>query len=91
VNIQSDLGSDELATLELEIYPNPLKNGELLTLKNCAVDSKISILDAQGKVVFTSILTASSTLKLPRLAEGNYLLHIENSNKIYNRKLVIVD
>jgi photosystem II stability/assembly factor-like uncharacterized protein len=91
VNIQSDLGTNEVLLSELSIYPNPLKNGELLTLKNCAIDSKISVLDAHGKAVFNSILTASSTLKLPRLAEGNYLLHIENSNKIYNRKLVIVD
>jgi hypothetical protein len=91
VNIQSDLGTNELATSELEIYPNPLKNGQLITLKNCELNSKIVVLDANGKHVHTTNLDATSTVALPRLAEGLYTVHIECSRTIYNKKLVIVE
>ena len=91
MNIQSDLGTNELATSELEIYPNPLKNGQLITLKNCELNSKIIVLDANGKHVHTTNLDATSTVALPLLAEGLYTVHIECSRTIYNKKLVIVE
>jgi alpha-mannosidase len=78
------LGSTEIASLGLTVYPNPSIN--MITLRSETAwegEKQITIFDNLGKVVLQQELTdPEMVLDINRLVPGMYALQIIGSNKV---------
>ena len=74
----------------LELYPNPTSGHTLFARNKSASSTPYSLLDAQGKVVSSGILNASSTnpIDIAGLANGLYILQTQagDSQRVIIRK-----
>lgn len=76
-----------VAVQTLNVYPNPAKSGETLTI-NALAGATIYISSYSGKQVFEGTLL-SNTLTLPDLSRGIYVVSVYTDNKKYQSKLII--
>ncbi len=76
---------------DIVIYPNPNNGKFLIKLKNKNLkDSKISIFDLNGKIIYKDYLYKSTTkINFSDKEAGIYIIKIENNNKIIYNKLLI--
>ena len=78
----------ELVFSDLSIYPNPAK--ETLTISNLPNGSVVNITDVRGKSVYKSVITSEQAIiNTANFANGVYIVQIENSGSVVNRKLVV--
>jgi hypothetical protein len=83
-NDTSDCISVNISTLSEQptdrtifVYPNPASDFLFIKAPNTYISSPIALYNMQGKLLQTGILTAeSTTLRLPYLAAGMYLLKV---------------
>ncbi|HNS42028.1 MAG TPA: T9SS type A sorting domain-containing protein, partial [Taishania sp.] len=74
------LGIDDLATEQLNVYPNPSETG-VFNLSNVPTNATIEVLSLTGNVIYTA--TASSNqhaVNLTNEANGVYILQVNGSN-----------
>jgi len=76
----------ELNTISMRIAPNPSVDGEnsklLLDLKNVR-DVELQILDISGKLIYSELINGSvSTLNLPLIASGAYLISLKHEDTV---------
>lgn len=89
VNITNNLSTQQLIDEELSVYPNPLTSSDVLTISGISESYNLRIRDLNGKTVYFGEHT-NSKIQLPTsIQTGQYMLTIETSNKIWNRKLMI--
>jgi uncharacterized repeat protein (TIGR01451 family) len=69
------------------IYPNPAKNKLHITSKNLENISSITVYNALGQIILTSI-NPSETIDVSNLKTGNYLIKINSENKTSNLKFI---
>ena len=87
---QLDLNQLEIEQI-LEVYPNPAESTDQLTFNRILVQPTIQILSTEGKLISTEIFNSSiSTISFPLLTKGNYILKIQEGEKIENLRLVII-
>lgn len=74
---------------QLVIYPNPTKN--ILNVEGIPYQSSIRIVDMFGKTVFQqqSLKDTSKILDVSALADGIYLLQLNQNNAVITKKFVI--
>lgn len=82
--------------INIKVYPNPLENGESITLSNLHNTRNIAInylLNSMGQIVKNYRKTANprETVKLNSedLSSGNYFLILKYRNKIHIQKIII--
>lgn len=84
--------STEIFSLEneIQVYPNPISNGEALTIIGNGIQA-YSIISEVGQVVQRGALelNETQTLHLDKLASGMYMLYLETDQGIKIRKLIV--
>lgn len=89
----STVATDEPVTRQIKIYPNPFSTETTVHI-NSKIDfknSKLHIIDANGKIIYTQKITTSEfTLLRNNLASGNYTMHIfSDCTRIYATALTV--
>lgn len=77
---------------DIQIYPNPASDGYfIISFDKLAQGSVIKLIDVSGKIVLEKTLTENKKVKIEtnNLASGIYLIRINDSSKVYNRRVVI--
>lgn len=81
----------------LSVYPNPIANGEVLTINLEQIpttDIVLELFNLNGQLLAQqNIKTGSNVLnwKLPELVIGAYFVKIKNNNQIMQQKIVITE
>lgn len=87
------LESNGLTNLEMVVYPNPSTDGQFhITLENADINhSRITVLDALGRVVPVSVNSqnAQLELRLPATVGVYYLQLVTESNAVITKQLII--
>jgi hypothetical protein len=70
--------TDNTSGIETKIYPNPVVNGENITIKGVKDFEKIEVINIVGKEIFSEKLTPASVyeVNINGFDEGIYLLKI---------------
>ncbi len=79
------------ATIEPQIYPNPLTNDELTIVFNTVdKNTKVELFNIIGTLVYSNdqISESETTLKL-NVSAGNYVMKITTQNKTFMKKLIV--
>ncbi len=89
VSSASSVGSD-MSKQNIQIYPNPLKNGLLnISINKDEQISQLTILSVTGKKLFSKMLKSGQHSIELDLPNGMYLLLIDSENIHYSSKLII--
>jgi hypothetical protein len=90
INLGSSVGiKEEQNTQAPIVYPNPLRAGGTINIKNLP-KSSLSLFDGKGKRVWEAKAEHEFQGNLPStLSAGWYLLHIEGEKTIWNYKVVV--
>lgn len=90
VNISTVGIKDVSKSNTVNIYPNP-SNG-IYNLSGLDENSKISVYDAIGQIIYTSIITKSKeTVNISLLPNGIYMIQIKSENNIITKKVIKKD
>lgn len=85
----SNLGTKQNSISGLNVYPNPVVNGNLfITSSNTAAIKSVSIFDVLGKQVIKTTVF-NQVVNVSKLISGVYILKITEEGKTATRKLVI--
>jgi photosystem II stability/assembly factor-like uncharacterized protein len=90
INLGSSVGINEVQNIQApSVYPNPLRAGGSINIKNLP-KSSLSLFDGKGKRVWEAKAEHEFQGNLPStLSAGWYLLHIEGEKTIWNYKVVV--
>ena len=90
INLGSSVGIIEVQNTQApSVYPNPLRAGGSINIKNLP-KSSLSLFDGKGKRVWEATAEHDFQGNLPStLSAGWYLLHIEGEKTIWNYKVVV--
>lgn len=85
----SNVGTGELSSDAIKIYPNPATTSLTIELANTVYD--LSITDVTGRIVFTQTSITNSPLQIncKSLLKGIYFIQINSLNSTYRKKLII--
>jgi hypothetical protein len=72
----------------LNVYPNPVTNGNLFITSNSSDAKSIAVFDVLGKQVVKKT-TANNAVNVSHLKGGTYILKITQNEKTATRKLII--
>jgi uncharacterized repeat protein (TIGR01451 family) len=72
----------------ITINPNPASDKISIVNKSKEECSKVEILDINGRLVY-SVIPQGTTIQLPDLAAGVYILNAEYNSGVYKEKLII--
>jgi hypothetical protein len=88
--IIDDSGIDELALSNaISVYPNP-SNGEFVVNNNLGNIDAVEVLNIQGKVIYTTAVSASSTvIKLNTIAAGTYFVKATMCDHAVVKQIVV--
>ncbi len=89
INVSSVLGTNEFASSNFSVYPNP-SNG-IINIANDinATVSAIEILDLNGRVVKSqALLTNGNQISINELSAGVYMLKLATSQGVVSKKIV---
>ncbi|TCN59514.1 T9SS C-terminal target domain-containing protein [Flavobacterium circumlabens] len=86
-----DLLENNPSAERFAIYPNPVKSGGTLNIQsNDKEIFDVSIIDLNGKVVYSELNSNNSALlKVPNLNKGLYFLRLTSANKVKIKKIFI--
>jgi hypothetical protein len=84
------LGSNDFATANVKMFPNPASSNVYIELPNDLQQSEIQIFDMLGKRVKHFIYNQNAmTIPVNDLAKGYYQVNIISNNQVLNQTLVI--
>ena len=72
----------------LNVYPNPVKDGNLYITSNSSEAKTVSVYDILGKQVLNA-KTSNNAVNVSSLKGGAYIVKITEEGKTYTRKLII--
>ncbi|WP_366185583.1 T9SS type A sorting domain-containing protein [Flavobacterium ovatum] len=64
------------------IYPNPVKNNGIIKLTNIADNSSYSIIDSNGKLMFSGTVSSDEPINVTRLSTGIYFVAVKNQQGV---------
>jgi hypothetical protein len=88
------IDKDDIA-LNLQLYPNPINNGEELYLQTSGdwMGAKISLVNMIGRVIIERQLDFKNaqpqTMRIPKLPQGVYLLQLTHGKQALTKKFII--
>lgn len=86
--IDNNLGVKQNSISGLNVYPNPVTNGNLFITSNSNANKIVSIYDVLGKQVIKATVT-NQAVNVSSLNSGVYIVKITEEGKTATRKLVI--
>lgn len=83
------LSTSEVETNTFQMYPNPATGNTLQfnTKNNQTIDS-VTIIDINGRNIFTSTTILNNQLSIQNIKQGIYFVKIESENKTSIHKLI---
>lgn len=86
--------SNQASEESISIIPNPSKGVFKITLPEITESCKVNITDIQGKMVYTNTYSSAfshsqTTISLPTLPAGNYILRITDASHSLVKKIAI--
>lgn len=85
----STTGIDEIETIELKVYPNPITEGSVVNIISSNKIEKCDITNFNGKIIQT-ISPMSNELKISDLAQGTYFINVLFDNEVTKIERLIV-
>jgi len=88
------VGDFELSSNNITLYPNPLKNNELLSIGNLENGNlDVFIYDITGKMVIKKLISNNRSLKVnvSNLNQGIYLVKLVSDKKSITQKLIVAN
>ena len=87
---QSGIEELQVASYDLQVYPNPAK-GELRVENGEVVIDKIAVYNAAGHVVlsFSDVNATSFSINTWKLSAGLYFISVQTKNGVVNEKFVV--
>lgn len=81
---------------KIDVYPNPIQNGRLLTIKAADNDlNSLMIQDLTGKILLSKTKPAYSSdqwnLDIGEIPGGTYIISLISDKSIHSKKLVVVN
>jgi hypothetical protein len=86
--VQTTLGVKQESISGLNMYPNPVKNGNLYITSNSSEAKSVEIYDILGKQVLNAKVS-NNTVNVSNLKGGAYIVKINEEDKTATRKLII--
>ncbi|MDX2359680.1 MAG: T9SS type A sorting domain-containing protein [Crocinitomicaceae bacterium] len=89
---ESAVGLNELAEMDVAVYPNPSTGLVTVQTRNSTVsDAEFQIVDLFGKIVFTQAQNGDQKVEmdLTNLKNGTYMVRVISSQAITQRKIVL--
>jgi O-glycosyl hydrolase len=75
---------------ELQVYPNPVKAGEVVRFSSPANNCNVSIATLSGQLVFNQANCTTGSFKIPeQLSKGTYLLSVNGKQSAVSKKIVL--
>ena len=74
---------------QIAVYPNPAK-GMFVIETNLTEKQNVQVVDVNGKIVLSTIITGTTNIDASNLSEGVYTINIVNNTNVANKRLVIV-
>ncbi|OMP31601.1 S8 family serine peptidase [Mangrovimonas sp. DI 80] len=90
--IDATLGVEDNEIQNVAVWPNPAKDVINLKLTSVENNSKVSLFDIHGRMVYHGALKSSSllhTINVKEFSTGVYFLNVENGTQTFNKKIVI--
>jgi len=91
-NLEGTRIEDFSNEISFTVYPNPTVNNEITISINdivCYLPFVVRIYDASGKLVYLSSMQNEKTFDISKLANGFYILKIDNSKRSFVQKVVV--
>jgi hypothetical protein len=89
INIATEISENSVVNNTINIYPNPSNNG-IVNVTNISSNGLLSIIDLNGKVVFSTTLQSADNQKIEtNLSKGVYLLQIKSAESIKQVKWIV--
>ena len=86
----SSLSTENFDKNGFTIYPNPAKESFTIVNTNNIITQKITIYDLSGKKILSKESNGNTTIAIPNVSAGVYLLNLIDNNDItYTTKLVV--
>lgn len=86
-----NIGLEESKIAQNQIFPNPLKKGQKLTIQGLKEISLVRLFSMHGQLIYRGNVNSLQE-SLKRVQPGNYLLSIEyGKNELSNQQLIIID
>ncbi|MEO6303698.1 MAG: PKD domain-containing protein [Bacteroidia bacterium] len=83
-SIPTSIGKNISATVDILLFPNPVK--DVLTIENNATDFNVSIIDLYGKVIYTG--TNAKNINVQNFNAGIYFVKISGNNFSKTSKII---
>ena len=80
------LDVNHVAKSSIKVFPNPAKTA--WTVSALGGDSKLELMDMNGRTIWTGTATEQATVPAAELANGVYLLRVSNSQESSTTKLI---
>ena len=100
INVEGTLNivSDEIALLDLTVFPNPTTNGTAINVSYTAQDEPVrfTLRDTQGKVISTEVIEATNTLvnhtlkNTENLGAACYFIEVQSGDHVTTKKVVVL-
>jgi len=89
--IALSIGQQTKNPLKVSVFPNPARHICTIALSEApAKDCFLTLMSVDGKTLMSRpINTQSTTLNIADLSKGNYLLKLQNGDKLYSQKLLL--
>ncbi len=82
------LSTQSFNKLDVDMYPNPVKNGVVTIKTNSNQPLQISVFDVLGKQVISKTVS-NNTLNVSNLKAGIYLVQVTENNATSTKKLIV--
>lgn len=90
ITIDMSTGINQMNSDKINVYPNPTKNVLNLTFNESTKVQHVTLMDLQGKIVYTNNNVQENTLQisLADFSEGLYMLNVQTNNGVNIHKVI---
>jgi len=78
---------EKIFSEQINLYPNPVK--DFVTINGINGNANVTIIDLQGKIVFSKEISSDSQINVSAFDEGIYIVNVRNAETSENKKLII--
>ena len=90
ITIDMSTGINQMNSDKINVYPNPTNNLLNLTFNESTKVQQVTLMDLQGKIVYTNNNVQENTLQinLADFSEGLYMLNVQTNNGVNIHKVI---
>lgn len=87
------MGIPESNVSSIRLFPNPAKDVVKISLDNSSDNTRVSLVDLTGKIIFDRSVPKNNeiTLNVGNLPRGYYFIRIFLNNETITRRVILAD